>query len=244
MNTDSMNVNPPHPKSEPAGRAGARAAGPAGPPGSAGARATGPAEPAGARRTKHAERSEATRAALVAAARPLFAERGFAGVGTEEIVRAAGVTRGALYHQFADKRELFAAVFEQVEAKLSERIGAAAISSGAADPLAALRAGTTAWLDASTEPETQRIVLLDGPAVLGWERWRAIAMHYGFGLVETVLQAAIDAGQLAPQPVPPLAHVLIGAVDEAALYVATSADPARARAEVEAVLERLLAGLR
>jgi AcrR family transcriptional regulator len=244
MNTDSMNVNPPHPKSEPAGRAGARAAGPAGPPGSAGARATGPAEPAGARRTKHAERSEATRAALVAAARPLFAERGFAGVGTEEIVRAAGVTRGALYHQFADKRELFAAVFEQVEAKLSERIGAAAISSGAADPLAALRAGSTAWLDASTEPETQRIVLLDGPAVLGWERWRAIAMHYGFGLVETVLQAAIDAGQLAPQPVPPLAHVLIGAVDEAALYVATSADPARARAEVEAVLERLLAGLR
>jgi AcrR family transcriptional regulator len=244
MNTDSMNVNPPHPKSEQAGRAGARAAGPAGPPGSAGARATGPAEPAGARRTKHAERSEATRAALVAAARPLFAERGFAGVGTEEIVRAAGVTRGALYHQFADKRELFAAVFEQVEAKLSERIGAAAISSGAADPLAALRAGTTAWLDASTEPETQRIVLLDGPAVLGWERWRAIAMHYGFGLVETVLQAAIDAGQLAPQPVPPLAHVLIGAVDEAALYVATSADPARARAEVEAVLERLLAGLR
>jgi AcrR family transcriptional regulator len=210
-----MNVNTPDPESEPA-----------------------------ARRTKHAERSEATRAALIAAARPLFAERGFAGVGTEEIVRAAGVTRGALYHQFADKRELFAAVFEQVEAKLSERIGAAAISSGAADPLAALRAGTTAWLDASTEPETQRIVLLDGPAVLGWERWRAIAMHYGFGLVETVLQAAIDAGQLAPQPVPPLAHVLIGAVDEAALYVATAADPARARADVEAVLDRLLAGLR
>ena len=241
MNTDSMNVNTPHPESEPTGPAGSRATEPAEP---AGSRATDPAEPAGARRTKHAERSEATRAALVAAARPLFAERGFAGVGTEEIVRAAGVTRGALYHQFADKRELFAAVFEQVEARLSERIGAAAISSGAADPLAALRAGTTAWLDASTEAETQRIVLLDGPAVLGWERWRAIAMHYGFGLVETVLQAAIDAGQLAPQPVPPLAHVLIGAVDEAALYVATSADQVRARAEVEAVLERLLAGLR
>jgi AcrR family transcriptional regulator len=196
------------------------------------------------KRNKHAERSEATRSALVAAARPLFAERGFAGVGTEEIVRAAGVTRGALYHQFADKRELFAAVFEQVEAQLSERIGAAAIASGVADPLAALRVGTAAWLDASTEPETQRIVLLDGPAVLGWERWRAIAMHYGFGLVETVLQAAIDAGQLAPQPVPPLAHVLIGAVDEAALYVATSTDQERARAEVDAVLERLLAGLR
>ncbi len=196
------------------------------------------------KRTKHAERSEATRAALVAAARPLFAERGFAAVGTEEIVRAAGVTRGALYHQFADKTELFAAVFERVEAELSERIGAAAVAIGAADPLSALRAGTAAWLEASTEPETQRIVLLDGPSVLGWERWRAIAMRYGFGLVETVLQGAIDAGQLAPQPVPPLAHVLIGAVDEAALYVATAADPKRARDEVDAVLGRLLTSLR
>jgi AcrR family transcriptional regulator len=196
------------------------------------------------KRTKHAERSEATRGALIAAARPLFAERGFAGVGTEEIVRAAGVTRGALYHQFTDKTELFAAVFERVEAELSERIGAAAIAIGAADPLSALRAGTAAWLDASTEPETQRIVLLDGPAVLGWERWRAIAMRYGFGLVETVLQGAIDAGQLRPQPVPPLAHVLIGAVDEAALYVATAADTKRARDEVDAVLGRLLASLR
>jgi len=200
--------------------------------------------PGGARRTKHAERSEATRAALIAAARPLFAARGFAGVGTEEIVRAAGVTRGALYHQFADKTELFAAVVEHLEAELAERIGAAAVAIGATDPLAALRAGTAAWLDASTEAETQRILLLDGPAVLGWERWRAIAMRYGFGLVETVLQGAIDAGQLRPQPVPPLAHVLIGAVDEAALYVATAADPERARAEVDDVLSRLLAGLR
>jgi AcrR family transcriptional regulator len=224
-----MNVKEPEPGGERAASGGARAE---------------RAASGGARRTKHAERSEATRAALVAAARPLFAQRGFAGVGTEEIVRAAGVTRGALYHQFADKRELFAAVFEQVEAQLSERIGAAAISSGVADPLAALRVGTAAWLDASTEPETQRIVLLDGPAVLGWERWRAIAMHYGFGLVETVLQAAIDAGQLRPQPVAPLAHVLIGAVDEAALYVATAADQPQARADVDAVLDRLLAGLR
>jgi AcrR family transcriptional regulator len=193
--------------------------------------------------TKHAERSEATRAALVAAARPLFAERGFAGVGTEEIVRAAGVTRGALYHQFRDKEDLFAAVFELLESELAQRTAAAAGASGTTDPLAELRVGAEAWLDACTEPEIQRIVLLDGPAVLGWERWREIGTRYGRGLVEAVLQAAVDAGRLSPQPIRPLAHVLMGAVDEAALYVATAEDPAAARVEVGAVLDGLITSL-
>jgi AcrR family transcriptional regulator len=193
------------------------------------------------KRTRHDERSEATRGALTTAARALFAERGFAAVGTEEIVRAAGVTRGALYHQFADKRELFAAVFEQLEAELAQRVAAAA--AGAPDPLAALRVGSAAWLEAAMEPDVRRVVLLDGPAVLGWERWREIGMRHGFGLVEAALQAAVDAGVLAPQPVRPLAHVLIGAVDEAALYVATAEDRPAARAEVGAVLDRLLGAL-
>jgi AcrR family transcriptional regulator len=193
--------------------------------------------------TKHAERSEATRAALIAAARPLFAERGFAGVGTEEIVRAAGVTRGALYHQFRDKEDLFAAVFELLESELAQRTAAAAGASGTTDPLAELRVGAEAWLDACTEPEIQRIVLLDGPAVLGWERWREIGTRYGRGLVEAVLQAAVDAGRLPPQPIRPLAHVLMGAVDEAALYVATAEDPAAARVEVGAVLDGLITSL-
>jgi len=193
------------------------------------------------KRTRHAERSEATRGALVGAARQLFAGRGFAAVGTEEIVRAAGVTRGALYHQFRDKRELFAAVFEQLEAELAERVAAAA--ADAEGPLAALRVGSEAWLEAAVAPDVGRIVLLDGPAVLGWERWREVGMRYGLGLVEGALQAAIDAGELAPQPVRPLAHVLIGAVDEAALYVATADDRGAARAEIAAVLDRVLAGL-
>ena len=198
------------------------------------------------KRTKHAERSEATRAALVAAARPLFADRGYAHVGTEEIVRAAGVTRGALYHQFRDKLELFAAVVEQLEQELAKRTGVAAMATqqpGAPDPLTELRAGAEAWLEACTEPEIQRIVLLDGPAVLGWERWREIGMRYSIGLVEAVLQAAIDVGQLDPQPVRPLAHVLMGAIDEAALYVATAEDSRAARVEVTAVLDRLLSAL-
>jgi AcrR family transcriptional regulator len=196
------------------------------------------------KRRSQAERSAATRGALVAAARPLFAQRGFARVGTEEIVRAAGVTRGALYHQFRDKEDLFAAVFEEVDAELAQRVSAAGAAVGASDPLGALRAGADAWLEACTEPEAQRIVLLDGPAVLGWERWREIGLRHGVGLVEAVLQAAIEAGQLEPQPVRPLAHVLIGAIDEAALYVATAADQAAALADVEAVLDRLLASLR
>jgi AcrR family transcriptional regulator len=200
-------------------------------------------EPSGARRTKHAERSEATRAALVAAARPLFAERGFAGVGTEEIVRAAGLTRGALYHQFADKRELFAAVFEQVEAELTMSTARAAVASGAADPLAVLRVGAIAWLDACSDPEVQRIILLDGPAVLGWDGWREIAQRYGLGLVENELREAIEAGVLEPQPTRALAHVLMGAIDEAALYIATADDQAAARAEAGAVLDRLLSVL-
>ena len=147
------------------------------------------------KRNKHAERSEATRAALIAAARPLFAERGFSGVGTEEIVRAAGVTRGALYHQFADKRELFAAVFEQVEAEVTTETARAAVASGASDPLAVLRVGALGWLEACSEPEVQRIVLLDGPAVLGWAAWREIGMRYALGLVENELREAVAAGE-------------------------------------------------
>jgi len=195
------------------------------------------------KRTKHAERSEATRAALMAAARPLFAERGYAAVGTEEIVRAAGVTRGALYHQFADKRELFAAVFEQVEADVTQRTARAAVASGASDPLAVLRVGAVGWLEACSEPEVQRIVLLDGPAVLGWAAWREIGMRHALGLIENELQAAVDAGSLRPQPVAALAHVLMGALDEAALYVTRADDRKVALAESEAVIDRLISSL-
>jgi AcrR family transcriptional regulator len=190
-----------------------------------------------------AERSAATRTALIAAARPLFAARGYAGVGTEELVRAAGVTRGALYHQFAGKEELFAAVFEQLEAEVAERLGALLAPEGDVDPLEALRAGVGAWLDAVEDPEIQRIVLLDAPAVLGWERWREVALRYAGGMVGAVLRAAMDAGQLAERPVEPVAHVLLGALDEAALYVAQAEDRAAARADVEDVLAALVAGL-
>ena len=194
-------------------------------------------------RRSQAERSEATRAALVEAARPLFAEGGYAGVGTEEIVRAAGVTRGALYHHFDGKRELFEAVYERVEAELAERIADGALNAGAESPIAAMRAGAEMFLRACTEPEVQRIALLDGPSVLGWDRWREIGAEHGLGLIEATLQAAIDAGAIAPQPVRPLAHVLMGALDEAAMLVARAEDPEAARAEVGRTMDTLLGSL-
>jgi AcrR family transcriptional regulator len=190
-----------------------------------------------------AQRTAATRSALIGAARTLFAAQGYAGVGTEAIVQAAGVTRGAMYHQFADKQDLFAAVFEAVEAELTARIDAVVSESGRSDPVELMHLGAAAWLDGCADPEVHRIVLIDAPAALGWERWREIGLRYGLGLVSSLLEYAISVGRLPQQPVEPLAHVLIGALDEAALYLARSADPVRARAEVGAVLERLLTAL-
>jgi AcrR family transcriptional regulator len=192
------------------------------------------------RRTQ-AERSDATRAALVAAARPLFAQRGYAGVGAEEIVQAAGVTRGALYHHFGGKPGLLEAVYRQIEKELTEEILEGAV--GGSDPLEAMRFAIGVFMDASIEPDVQRIVLLDAPAVLGWERWREIAADYGLGLIETSLRSAIEAGQIPEQPVKPLAHLLMGALDEAAMLVARAEDPTVAKAEVTATLDRLLEGL-
>jgi AcrR family transcriptional regulator len=193
------------------------------------------------RRRTQAERSDATRAALVAAARPLFAERGYAGVGAEEIVQAAGVTRGALYHHFGGKPGLLEAVYRQVEKELTEEIVAGAL--GGSDPLDAMRLAIRVFMEASIEPGVQRIVLLDAPAVLGWERWREIAADYGLGLIESALQSAIEAGQIAEQPVKPLAHLLMGALDEAAMLVARAEDPKATKAEVTATLDRLLEAL-
>jgi AcrR family transcriptional regulator len=190
-----------------------------------------------------AERSEATREALIGAARRLFAARGYAGVGTEEIVRAAGVTRGALYHHFAGKRALFEAVYAEVEKDLAERIANGALAADAGSALEAMQAGAETFLDACTEPEAQRIALLDGPSVLGWARWREIAAAYGLGLIEASLQAAMEEGAILTQPVRPLAHVLMGALDEAAMLIAQAEDPAAARAEIGQTLDTLLTAL-
>lgn len=195
------------------------------------------------RRRTQGERSAATRDALVRAARPLFAARGFAGVGTEAIVTAAGVTRGALYHQFADKTELFAAVFEAVEADITQRIDAAVSESGESDAVTLMKLGARAWLAAAAEPEVRRIVLLEAPAALGWERWREVGLRYGLGLVQSLIEYAMTSGRIPKSPAEPLAHVLIGALDEAALYVARHEQQNRATEEVLEVLFRVIDAL-
>jgi AcrR family transcriptional regulator len=193
------------------------------------------------RRTQ-AERSEATQATLVGTARRLFTERGYAGVGTEEIVREAGVTRGALYHHFDGKAGLFQAVFEQLEEQLARRLADEALSRS--DPWEAMVAGLEMFLDVCVEPEVQRIALIDAPSVLGWETWREIEGRYGLGLIRMGLENLMNAGLARRQPVDPLAHALLGALSEAGLYVARADDVPGARAEMEEVLRRLLDGLR
>jgi AcrR family transcriptional regulator len=189
-----------------------------------------------------AEQSEATRRALVAAARGLFAEQGFAGTPTEAIVRAARVTRGALYHHFPDKVALFQAVYEDIESEFVGRVveGIAGID----DPIETLQCGVEVFLDVCLDPAVQRVVLIEGPTVLGWERWRELDQAYGLGLVQAALAVAIDAGALRAVPLEPLAHVLMGGLVEAGLLVATAPDPAAARREVGDALDAIIDGLR
>lgn len=176
------------------------------------------------------------------AARKLFTERGYEAVGTEEIVGAAGVTRGALYHHFGGKAELLEAVYERLEAESTERVARIVLGSELESPLEAMKAGIEAFLDECAKPDLQRIGLHDAPAVLGWDRWRQIAAANGLGLIEASLSAAIEAGEIRQLPVRPTAHLLLGALDEAAMLVARSEDPGK-RGEVTVVLLALLDSL-
>jgi AcrR family transcriptional regulator len=189
-----------------------------------------------------ARRGEATRAALIAAARELFVTKGYFATGTEEIVAKANVgTRGALYHHFADKQALFRAVFEAVEEDLLARAASTDIAPNAWDQLVA---GLQGFLTAALEPEVQRIILVDGPAVLGWNDWRELEARYGITVIEAALEVAMDQGTIRNQPRRELAHLILAAVDEAALLIAHSDDPEAARRNTSEALGRLLDGLR
>ena len=195
------------------------------------------------RRTQ-AERAADTRETLIAAARALFANPGFTEVALETIVREAGVTRGALYHHFADKTELFAAVFEQVEGEMAARMAEAVAAARETDPVEVMRLGTRFWLDACADPEVQRIVLMDAPAVLGWERWTEIGQRYNIGVVTALLADAIDSGRIPTQPVEATALTMLGAVREATLYIARAKNQRQARKDAGAVMDRLIDSLR
>jgi AcrR family transcriptional regulator len=189
------------------------------------------------------ERSAATQQALLSAARRLWGTRGYSAVSTPEIARAAGVTRGAMYHQYADKTKLFLAVLEAVETDVIQRLDAAVAAAEPRTPAEALHMAADAWLDVAGDPEVRQLVLLDAPSVLGWAALREISHRFGLGMTEQLLRAAIESGELPEQPTRPLATVMIGALDEAAMSVANAADPAQDRAAMRIVIHNLIDGL-
>jgi AcrR family transcriptional regulator len=191
---------------------------------------------------RKASQSEATRKRLEEVAHKLFAERGFSEVSGEELVAAAQVTRGALYHHYDGKDGLFEAVVENAMREVQEKIAAQA--GGTRDPLRALQQGVAAFLTLSTQPGLQRILLIDAPAVLGWPKWRAMDGRHGFGLMRNALAAAVKAGLLRGHDPDMLAHLLQGAVIEAAMVIARADDPARARKAAERGIGAIIDGWR
>jgi AcrR family transcriptional regulator len=191
--------------------------------------------------TKTAQ-TAATKIKLEQVARDLFAAREFETVSAEELVAAAQVTRGALYHHYDGKEGLFEAVVETVMRELHAEL--VRETAGQGDPLLALQRGIGVFLKACSEPSVQRILLVDAPAVLGWQRWREIDAKYGFGLVKQALSVAVERGLLRRQDVDVLAHLLLGALTEAAMAITRSPTPARARKAAEQALVAVIENCR
>lgn len=195
-------------------------------------------------RIPNSERTAETRGALLAAAEKLFTARGYAVVGTEEIVREAGVTRGALYHHFKDKRELFAAVFELMEQSIVAEVAKRVAASGSTDPWELAIGGALAFLDTCLDPAVQRIAIVEAQSVLGVRESRDVADRYGGALMRATIERLIETGAIDLQPVDPLARVLTGALIEGGVAIALAEDKVQARAEVGEAIQRLFRGLR
>jgi AcrR family transcriptional regulator len=191
---------------------------------------------------KNVERGQVTRAHLVAVATRLFAERGYDGTSIEAVLAESGVSRGSLYHHFPGKDALFWAVLEGIAARAGAQIAAA--EAGAPDPVAALRAGCLAWIRLASDPVIQQIVLIDAPAVLGWQRWREIDEQNSLGWIRAALGYAAESGRIERRHVDTFAHVMLAATYEIALMIARAEDPAAALSTAESAfpefLDRLL----
>jgi AcrR family transcriptional regulator len=185
------------------------------------------------------DQAAATRARLVAIARELFSADGYRDTSMQAIQRRAGVSRGALYHHFASKRDLFEAVYEAVETDTAHAIAAAARRARGD----ALRAGCVAWLKLAGDPATRQITLIDAPAVLGWESWSARDDRGGLDLLREALRAHARKGRLEPDLVDSLARVLLAALIELGLMIARAEHPAEAQRQATAALDLLLARL-
>lgn len=198
----------------------------------------------GSTKGKRWAQAMATRQQLIDTGRNLFAEKGYHATSTPEIVAQSGVTQGALYHHFADKEDLFLAVFMEVQRDVS-KISLGTIPPIAdADPWTIFRKGSSAFLHAVVgHKDLQRILLLDGPVVLGWKRWREIQQSYGLGTISDAVSKAIAAEILPPLQVTPLAHMILAMFDEAALLIVNGEDRPAAIEQIAATVDALLRGI-
>jgi len=190
---------------------------------------------------KRAAQGRATRGQLIKVATGLFAEHGYEGTSIEAVLTAAGVSRGALYHHFTGKEALFTAVLEAVSERITVQL--TEVISGCTNPVDAVRTGALGWIDLAGDPVIQRIMLVDAPSVLGWEQWRAMDEGRTVGAMRDMLQAVSDTGRLPGELVDPFAHMILAALDEAAMVVAHSSDPRVAVAEGRQAVDEFLARL-
>jgi AcrR family transcriptional regulator len=193
--------------------------------------------------SRKADYSESTRQALVDSAVSLFTENGYAATSLDAVVRQARVTKGALYHHFTGKQALFEAAFEAVEGAVMSRLGEV-VAGGPDGAWDRAISGVNAYVRVCLEPAYRRIVIHEGPVVMGWERWRAAEEHFSFGLVKAVLESLVAAGELDELPVETTTRILFGALAAGAAIIADAEDPERAVAEVSGTVVRVLEGMR
>ncbi|OLF16587.1 TetR/AcrR family transcriptional regulator [Actinophytocola xanthii] len=193
-------------------------------------------------RSRRVDYTESTRAALVDSALELFTRRGYAGTSLDAIVTGARVTKGALYHHFSGKQALFEAAFDLVETAALDRLTAAVAGDGPAWERAL--AGVEAYVGLCLEPSYQRIVIHEGPVVMGWERWRQAEERFSYGLVRSTVAALIEAGEIERLPLEVTARILFGALSAGAEAIAGSADPKAAAADVTKTIVAVLTGMR
>jgi AcrR family transcriptional regulator len=193
------------------------------------------------RTNQNLARGAATREHLIEVATTLFAERGYEDTSIETVLQEASVSRGSLYHHFKNKEALFEAVLEAIENDIGLRVMEAA--AGATDPKEMLRLGSLAWVQLAGDPVVQRVLLVDAPAVLGWERWRALEERHALGLIKVALAAIADQGELEPELVDAFSHVVLAAINEIALLIARSDQPVREAEQGAAAIEEMLSRL-
>ncbi|MDQ2706123.1 MAG: TetR/AcrR family transcriptional regulator [Actinomycetota bacterium] len=187
------------------------------------------------------KRGDATRSALIRLATELFADRGYEATSIEAVLARSGISRGALYHHYGSKQDLFEAVFNSVEEDIGHRVQLAA--AGASSAVGALQAGSLAWIRLAGDPVVRRIVLIDAPSVLGWQRWRETEEAHALGLIKHALQTIAEEGRLSQDLVDMFAHVLLASLNEITLVIASAPDLHAALISGERAVGELLARL-